>query len=125
MQNQRVKFRFILSGAVANLNDIVNMLGAEITQIYGGVTISSGTGFWISDGNETKTLYTGKLFDEEAIIIDLTILPEDEKSLLPNITRIFKNIKKQFDTPWKDVHTERSMVEALHFDLDKDASTST
>ena len=117
-ENQKRKKIVAILGSECDLSVAVRKLGIELTRHYGGVFIAFGDGFWSSLGNSNISDYPRtSIVQENALRIELLIMPEEEISALTCLKNIIKNINSELGLKCRFVHIEISPAIAAHIDL--------
>lgn len=87
------------------------------SKLCGGCFIAQGNGYWMEDGAEHKTLFTGSLASEYCLCVVLSC--EDHK-----VADVLLSMKlgiaahaghMQIETDW--VHVQKTAFEGLHFSV--------
>jgi len=109
----RIKYTVIVSSDDLP-DDVVQMAITGLTHLFGGVTVTEGTGTWLQTAVSTQDSYTGQVGYEKAVIFGILMTQPEEKAKVPAMKSIIAEAFQGY-ADW--VHVERAMVDGLHFSI--------
>lgn len=117
--DERVQFTVVMgveSGSVETAR--FRRFGASVAlsagELFGGSTLQFSAGYWSESAVDRRDLYPG-LVPQDNAILSVSILKEDELSAMVALRAAVATAAREIGVPVKNIHVERSVVEARHF----------
>lgn len=117
--DERVRFTVIMgveSGSVetALFHKFGTSVALSAGELFGGSTLQFSAGYWSECAVERRVFYTS-LVPQDNAILSISILKEHELSAMTALRAAVAAAAREIGVPVKNIHVERSVVEAQHF----------
>jgi hypothetical protein len=95
--------------------DAVKPLGVELARLFAGVSISSVTGFWASDGDRENGPYgAGGIEMENSIRIELSVLPDQKEAAIDALRETTSRLNRELSLEANYLHIEFYETNTAH-----------
>lgn len=115
--SKRISYQVYMSCEADCFDDVRIFITERLSRRFGGVTWSRMGGCWVDGAHETKSIYEGRLMDEDVLALFLSVLPCDAEEALTYIRVTARDAVAHFNLQTRYLHIEGSETQALHTDL--------
>lgn len=83
----------------------LEIIDSDITRLIGGITRKHCIGTWTPGAQESD--YSGEIERDDAYVYTLSLMPDEEDSVMTQVRGIITKAVRQFDLPIEHVHINR------------------